>query len=78
MGGVHNGQTAVTPLHNSKKIVPPQPPTPIKTDNSAAECIVTATFRQKISKAMDIIFYLMKDRVKKIIYLCNGNQEAKI
>ena len=41
------------------------PPTQIKTDNSAAEGIVTAVVKQKSSKAMDIRFYWMKDRVKQ-------------
>ena len=40
----------------------PQPQTPIKTDNSAAEVIVTAIVRQKSTKAMDMRFYWMKDR----------------
>ena len=42
-----------------------QPTIPIKTDNSAAKVIVTATFRQKRSKATDMRFYWMKDRVNK-------------
>ena len=54
-----------------------QPPTPIKIDNSAAKGIVTATVRQKRSKAMDMRFYCMKDRVKQkdfFVYWKPGSQ----
>ena len=50
---------------------------PNKTDNSAAEGIVTATVRPKISKAMDMRFYLMKDRVNQkyfFVYWKPGRQ----
>ena len=48
VGGVfHNGQTAVPLIITLHKIGFTQPPTPIKTDNSAAKVIVTATVRQK-------------------------------
>ena len=42
-----------------------QPPTPIKTDNSSSEGIVTVTVRKKSSKAIYMRFYWIKDRVKK-------------
>ena len=66
VGGLfHNGQTAVPLRITLHELGFTQPPTPIKTDNSAAEGIVTATVRQKRSKAMDMQFYWMKDRVKQ-------------
>ena len=66
VGGMfHNGQ-AVVPLRiELHEIGFNQPPTPIKTDNSAAKGIVTATVRQKRSKAVDMRFYWLKERVKQ-------------
>ena len=42
-----------------------QPPTPLKTDNSTATGILTGTIKQKRSKAIDMRFYWLKDRVKQ-------------
>jgi hypothetical protein len=60
---------------NAQEIVPmrqclielghPQPPTPLKTDNSTATGILTGTIKQKRSKAIDMRFYWLKDRVKQ-------------
>ena len=48
VGGLfHNGQTAVPLIITLHELGFSQPPTPIKTDNSAAEDIVTAAVRQK-------------------------------
>ena len=66
VGGLfHNGQTAVPLRITFHELGFTQPPTPLKTDNSTAEGIVTATVRQKSYKAMDMQFYWMKDRVKQ-------------
>jgi hypothetical protein len=43
----------------------PQPPTPIKTDNSTATGIINGTIKQKRSKAIDMRFYWLRDRVKQ-------------
>ena len=43
----------------------PQPATPLKTDNSTAKGIVTGTIKQKRSKAIDMRFYWLRDRVKQ-------------
>ena len=76
-GMFHNGQTS-TPLQISlHELGFTQLPTPIKTDNSAAEGIVTATVRQKRSKAIEMRFYWMKDRVKQKDFFVYCNQEAK-
>ena len=46
-------------------------------DKSAAEGIVTATVRQKMSKAMDMQFYWIKDRVKQKDFFVYWKKEAK-
>ena len=66
----HNGQTAVSLLITLDERGFTQPPTPIKTYNSAAEGIVTVTVRQKRSKATDMKFYWMKERVKQKDFFC--------
>ena len=44
----------------------PQPgPTPIQTDNSTAEGIANDTVKARRSKAMDMRFYWIRDRVKE-------------
>jgi hypothetical protein len=47
----------------------PQPPTPIQTDNSTAAGIATDSVKQKRSKAMDMQFYWIRDRVRQGQYL---------
>ena len=64
-GLFHNGQTAVPLRIKLHELGFTQQPTPIKIDNSEAEGIVTATGRQKRSKALDMQFYWIKDRVKQ-------------
>ncbi|GAX13378.1 hypothetical protein FisN_8Lu415 [Fistulifera solaris] len=43
----------------------PQPATPIQTDNSTAAGIVNDKVKQKLSKAMDMRFYWIRDRARK-------------
>ena len=43
----------------------PQPPAPIKTDNSTATGIINGTIKQKRSKAIDMRFCWLKDRVEQ-------------
>jgi hypothetical protein len=43
----------------------PQPATPLKTDNSTANGIINNTMKQKRSKAIDVRFYWLRDRVKQ-------------
>jgi hypothetical protein len=43
----------------------PQPPTPIRTDNTTARGIITGTIKQKRSKAIDMRFYWLNDRYKQ-------------
>ena len=61
----HNGKEAAwlrTTLHDIKH---PQPPTPIQTDNSCAAGIANDTVKQRRSKAIDMRFYWVRDRVRQ-------------
>ena len=42
-----------------------QPPTPAAKDNTAANSIVNGTEKQKISQAIDMIFYWVIDRIRQ-------------
>jgi hypothetical protein len=42
-----------------------QPPTPIQTDNSCAAGIANNTVKQRRSKAIDLNFYWVRDRVNQ-------------
>eukprot|EP00957_Ditylum_brightwellii_P072206 5489128-Ditylum_brightwellii.AAC.1 len=43
----------------------PQPPTPIMTDNSTASGIANSSIKQRRSRAIDMRFYWVKDRVQQ-------------
>jgi hypothetical protein len=43
----------------------PQPPTPMETENTTATGYINGTIKQKRTKAMDMRFYWIKDRVKQ-------------
>ena len=43
----------------------PQPSTPMKTDSTTASGIINGTVRQQRSKAIDMRFYWLKDRVEQ-------------
>jgi hypothetical protein len=54
-----------------------QPPTPMETDNTTATGYSNGTIKQKCTKAMDMRFYWIKDRVKQgqfNVYLGPGYQ----
>ena len=61
---------------NAKEAVPirttliemnwPKPPTPIQVDNSTALGIANQSIKQKKSKAMDMWFYWVIDRIKQV------------
>jgi hypothetical protein len=42
-----------------------QPPTPLRTDNSTAFGILKETIKQKLSKAMDMRYHWLTDRVRQ-------------
>ena len=48
-----------------KELGHPQPATPLRTDNSTASGIINGTFVQDRSKAINMRFYLIVDRVKQ-------------
>ena len=60
---------------NAREIVPlrvtatelghPQPPIPLRADNSTADGIMNKTIKQRQSKAMDKRFYWLQDRVEQ-------------
>ena len=75
-GGLfHNGKDAVPMRTTLQELGHPQPPTPIVTDNSTAVGIATDTVKQRRSKAIDMRFYWIRDRVRQgqfVIYWRRG------
>jgi hypothetical protein len=65
----YNGQEAVPIRTTLEELGHPQPPTPMQTDNSTAAGFANDTIKQKRSKAMDMRFYWIKDRVCQGQYL---------
>jgi hypothetical protein len=43
----------------------PQPPTPLVTDNTTATCCINGKIKSIRTRAMDVCFYWLKDRVKQ-------------
>ena len=62
-------------FYNAKEALPlrvtlaemghPQPPTPMEVDNDTAIGFLKSTMKQKRSKAIDIRFYWVRERVKQ-------------
>ena len=46
----------------------PQPATPMRTDNSTADGIMNGTVKQRRSKAIDMRFYWLRDRVSQKLF----------
>jgi hypothetical protein len=66
VGGLFvNGQTACPLRTTLEELGHPQPPTIIVTDNACAQGIANETVKQKRSKAIDMRFYWIRDRVKQ-------------
>jgi hypothetical protein len=61
----HNAQEACPIRTTLDFLGHPQPPTPIRTDNACADGIINETVKAKRSKAMDMRFYWVRDRVKQ-------------
>ena len=59
----HNGQVAEPIRTCLAEMGHLQPCTPMKTDNSTAAGIINSSIREKKSKAMDMRFFWIKDRV---------------
>ena len=69
-GGVfHNGQTAIIIRRALEALGHPQPPTPLKTDNSTAESFVHSNIRQKRSKTWDMRWNWLRDRSGGLAHL---------
>jgi hypothetical protein len=61
----HNAQDGCTFRQCLEFLGHPQPATPIQTDNACAEGIINDTVKQKRSKAIDMRFYWVRDRVRQ-------------
>ena len=61
----HNGKEACPLRIALEEMGHPQPATPIATDNNTASGIATDTVKQKRSKAIDMRFYWIRDRVRQ-------------
>lgn len=61
----HNGQDGAYIRNILEEMGHPQPPTRMVTDNLAANNIANDIGKQKRSKAIDMRFYWVKDRVKQ-------------
>ena len=59
-----NAQTAITIRRMLQALGHPQPPTPIRTDNSTASSFANSTFIPKCSKSWDMRFHWLKDKVR--------------
>ena len=64
-GLFHNGKEACPIRTALEEMGYPQPATPIVTDNSTASGIANDTVKQKRSKAMDMRYYWIRDRVRQ-------------
>ena len=60
-----NGQEAVPERITLEELGHPQGPTPMVTDNKVGNGIANETIKQKRSKAMDMRFYWIRDRVRQ-------------
>jgi hypothetical protein len=61
----HNGKEACPLRIALEEMGHPQPATPMATDNSTASGIATDSVKQKRSKAVDMRFYWIRDRVRQ-------------
>jgi hypothetical protein len=64
-GLFYNGKEVAPKCITLEELGHPQPPTSIITDNSTATGIANDTIRQKRSKAMDMCYYWIRDRVRR-------------
>jgi hypothetical protein len=73
----HNAQSGTQLRVTLIKLGHTQPPTPLRTDNSTAFGILNKTIKQKRSKAMDMRYHWLTDRVRQKqfdVYWCPGRE----
>ena len=64
----HNGQDAYPLRIALEEMNHPQPPTPMQTDNSTASGLANDTIKQKKSKAMNMRWFWIRDKVQANIF----------
>ena len=65
-GASHVNEKLAVPMRETlKELGHPQPPTPMKTDGATANGIINGTVKQQRSKAIDMRFCWLKDRVQQ-------------
>jgi hypothetical protein len=64
-GLFYNGKEAIPERTTLEELGHPQPPTPMVTDNSTAAGIANDSVKQRRSKAMDMRYYWIRDRVRQ-------------
>jgi hypothetical protein len=69
-----NGQEACPIRTTLEEMGWPQPATPIQTDNSVAHGIANDTVKQRRSRAIDMRFYWIRDRVRQGQYRIHWQQ----
>jgi hypothetical protein len=74
----HNAQSGAPLRVTLTKMGHTQPPTPLPTDNSTAFGILNETIKQKRSKAMDMRYHWLTDRVRQKHSNIIGDQDVKI
>jgi hypothetical protein len=72
----HNGNEACPLRICLEELGHPQPPTPIQTDNSTASGITNDNVKQKRSKAINMCFYWIRDRVRQGQFHVYWSKEA--
>ena len=60
-----NANKAIPIRHTLIVMGHPQPPKPLKIDNTTVQGILTGKFRQKRSKSIDMRFWWLKDKIKQ-------------
>ena len=66
VGALYMNAQELSPMRTTlEELDHPQPPTPLRTDNSTADGIMNKTIKQRQSKAMDKRFYWVQDRVEQ-------------
>ena len=73
-GLFHNGRDALPLIHALTEMGHTQPPTPIQTDNSTAAGLANDTVQQRKSKAMEMRYFWIVDKVDENVFNVYWNQ----